>query len=302
MTWISDAAMRHLRDVADWPVPAGERYEVREALARGGMGTIYVAHDRELDRLVALKVLAATAGEHAVERMRAEARILAGLEHPGIVPVHDVGHLADGRLFYVMQRVRGSRLDVHAAGRPLPERLRLFTRICEPVAFAHAHGVVHRDLKPENVMVGPFGEVLVMDWGVAARLDTRAAAIVGTRAYMPPEQARGEAVDARADVFALGGLLHFLLAGGAPDSTPLSGPRALQAIVRKARASSPADRYPDVQALAADVDRFLQSEPVTASPETVVERVARFGRKHQTAIALIAVYLLLRVLIAIAAR
>jgi eukaryotic-like serine/threonine-protein kinase len=97
-----------------------------------------------------------------------EVRILARLEHLGIVPVHDVGTLPDGRVFYAMKRVRGKRLDEVAKTAPLPERLRVFSRICEAVAFAHAHGVIHRDLKPENVMVGSFGEVLVMDWGVRA--------------------------------------------------------------------------------------------------------------------------------------
>ena len=167
MTWLPDAAVERLRDVADWPAPTSDRYEILEPLARGGMGTVYVARDRHLDRRVALKVLSATATEAGAARMREEAQILARLEHPGIVPVYDVGLLDDGRVFYVMKLVDGARLDRHVVDRPLVERLRLFTRICDPVAFAHARGVIHRDLKPENVMVGSFGEVLVMDWGVA---------------------------------------------------------------------------------------------------------------------------------------
>jgi eukaryotic-like serine/threonine-protein kinase len=232
------------------------------------------------------------------------------LEHPGIVPVYDVGELDDGRLFYVMKLVQGPRLDDHVPERPLTERLRIFTRMCEPVAFAHAHGVIHRDLKPENVMVGPFGEVLVLDWGASLILDLRfgisdssrdpcgrPVEIVGTLGYMAPEQARGTTTDPRADVYALGGILHFLL-GGAPDAVPLTGPRAMRAICRKARASDPHDRYDDVLALAADVDRFLAGEPVTASPERSIDRIVRFTRKHRAAIAIIVTYLTLRYLIA----
>jgi len=307
VTWLPNAAIDRLRDVADFPIPATERYEILEAVARGGMGTVYRARDRELERTVAVKVLSAVVERPDVAaRMQQEARILAGLEHPGIVPIYDVGVLQDGRMFYVMKLVSGPRLDEHAAQRPLFERLRLFTRICEPVAFAHAHGVVHRDLKPDNIMIGTFGEVLVMDWGVAqiSEIGNRGeqlSAVVGTRAYMPPEQARGEAVDARADVFALGGILYFLLTGTAPDASVMRGPRALQAICRKARESTPAARYPDVASLAADVDRFLAAEPVTALPETITDQVIRVARKNRVAIAIVLTYLIFRYLIAVLA-
>ncbi len=168
----SDRALAHLREVTQWPDLSGTRYELLGEVARGGMGVVYRARDRELEREVALKVIAVEAAEPDTSaRLRREARILARLEHPGIVPVHDVGELPDGRVFYAMKLVSGKRLD-ELLGQQLPlrERLRLLLRICEPVAFAHAYGVIHRDLKPENVMVGPFGEVLVMDWGVAKRL------------------------------------------------------------------------------------------------------------------------------------
>jgi serine/threonine protein kinase len=305
VTWLSDGAVEHLRDVADWPVIPGHRYEIAEPLGRGGMGIVYRGMDRALNRQVAIKVLSVTAiGPDLAARMRQEAAVLATLEHPGIVPVYDIGLLEDGRLFYVMKLVQGPRLDEHAASRPLTERLRLFTRICDAVAFAHARGVVHRDLKPENVMLGPFGEVLVMDWGVAqvecgptAENAGSRTSIVGTRDYMAPEQARGGCVDARADVYALGGLLEFLLTGSAPAGEP-RGPRALRAICRKARSPEAELRYPDVSSIAADVERFLAAEPVTARREDALDRVMRVVRKHRAAILMITVYLVLRVLIA----
>jgi serine/threonine protein kinase len=245
---LGDRALDHLRRVAAWPEVPGARYVVGGELARGGMGVVYSARDLDLDRDVAVKVIAPEAADAGLAtRLLREARIIARLEHPGIVPVHDVGTLPDGRVYYAMKLVTGKRLDVVAReGLPLRERLRLFLRLCEPVAFAHAHGVIHRDLKPENVMVGPFGEVLVMDWGIAkvvreapeaspapppaadppgasaAAEGTAHGTVLGTPAYMAPEQARGEVerVDERSDVHALGAVLYFLLTGHAPGRAP----------------------------------------------------------------------------------
>jgi serine/threonine protein kinase len=349
---IGDRALDHLREMAQRPDFSGTRYELGRELARGGMGVVYAAYDRELGREVAVKVVAVElADPETIARLQREARIIAHLEHPGIVPVHDVGTLADGRVFYAMKLVSGKRLDALAREGPsLGERLRLFLRVCEAVAFAHAHGVIHRDLKPENVMVGPFGEVLVVDWGVAkhreelpateaspapaapprSEYDTAHGTVLGTPAYMAPEQARGEIdrVDARADVYALGALLYFLLTGRAPGRTK-AGPdeptrtwagatrpsaiesprriapgiaRALEAICLKALAPDPDARYPKVDDLTADVERFLEGERVRAFPENPWQRARRFATRHRTAIALVLAYLVMRIVLLVVAR
>ncbi len=158
------------------PDLSGTRFLLLRETGRGGMGSVWEAEDPELARSVAVKVLDIPDDSwDLAARLRLEARVLARLEHPGIVPVHDVGSLPDGRPFYSMKLVRGERLDESAARlATLPEKLRLVLRVCEPVAFAHSRGVVHRDLKPENVMVGPFGEVLVLDWGIARVVEDEA--------------------------------------------------------------------------------------------------------------------------------
>lgn len=293
--WIADNTLEHLRDVAEWP-DLGPRYEVSGRLGRGGMGAVYLAHDRSLDRDVAIKVLDSP-DQHgdAAAQLLNEATILARLEHPGIVPVHDAGTLADGRVFYVMKRVRGARLsDEIAKGQPfLTQRLDTFLRVCDAVSFAHAHGIVHRDLKPENVMLGPFGEVLVMDWGVATSLSPtpRAqGAIVGTPGFMAPEQESGDGtIDGRADVYALGALLEAML------PTPM--PRPLAAIANHARARLAADRYATVEALATEVVRFRDGERVAAYRETRLERLGRFYRRYRVPILLVLVYMLVRVML-----
>lgn len=169
MKFLSDKTLERLREHSLEPDLAGTRYRLLERIARGGMGIVYAAQDEMLDRRVALKVLDVPDPHGSLaSRLNREARVLARLEHPGIVPVHDVGALADGRVFYTMKFVQGQRLDKHIPSvQSLPDRLRLFLRICDAVAFAHARGVLHRDLKPSNIMIGAFGEVLVMDWGLA---------------------------------------------------------------------------------------------------------------------------------------
>src|SRR5205085_9745724 len=158
----------------------------------------------------------------------------------------------DGRIFYAMKLVRGHRLDERPLART--EALRLFLRLCEAVAFAHANGVVHFDLKPANVMVGAFGEVLVMDWGVARAIgESSPQFAIGTRGYMAPEQERGEAVDARTDVFALGAILRELVC---------DAPKPLRALIEKCAAPNAHDRFENAAQLAAEVARFLDGEPL----------------------------------------
>lgn len=310
----------HLRDLVDAAAPAAAaRYEIREQIGEGGMGAVYLAHDRELDRDVALKMLRAPVpSAEERERIVREARILASLEHPGIVPVHDVGTLPDGRLFYVMKRVRGQRFDDFArAERSRAELLRAFLQMCDAVAFAHAAGVIHRDLKPQNVMLGAFGEVLVLDWGVAKarRLSPDDGGLpydtaAGTLGYMAPEQMRGVADD-RVDVYGLGGILYFMLNRAHPSPTTSveeqwqgghDVPAPLRAICDRARAADPALRYQSVRALAADIANYLDALPVAAHREGPIERLRRVTARHKTAILLVLAYLVVRVALLIFAR
>jgi serine/threonine protein kinase len=248
--------------------------------------------------------------------------------------VHDVGTLADGRVFYTMKFVEGQRLDQYIeslASTPdcLRVLLRIFLRTCDAVAFAHARGVLHRDLKPANVMVGNFGEVLVMDWGLAKILadtvetdsrdphtailygltypanDTMVSAItnhgrvMGTPGYMSPEQARGEIelLDARSDIFSLGKLLRYLLTQKPSERSFGRPERSLEAICAKACAQEREGRYATVPDLAADVSRYLDDLAVAAHHESIFEKLTRFYRRYQFFILLIAAYLLMRVIL-----
>jgi serine/threonine protein kinase len=287
MTWLSDNAVAHLRAVAELPDFSHTRYRLVREIARGGMGVVYEAEDVELRRRVAIKVLASElASENAVERMRTEARTIAGLEHPGIVPLHDVGLLPDGRLWYAMKLVRGRRLAELSS--PTTELLRVFLRICEAVSFAHANGIVHCDLKPENVMLGDFGEVLVMDWGVACATGA-SDVIAGTRGFMSPEQEQGAVVDASTDVFALGAMLRATL--------PSNLPRPLAAICAKASALAKDDRYASVRALANDIANWLDEQPVIAYRENVVERAGRWISRNRALVTIVLAYLVMRVIV-----
>ena len=260
---VSDSVLDHLRHVAALPDLTGTRYVLESEIGRGGLGVVYAARDCQLDRRVALKVLdAALAGE---------AQLIARLEHPAIVPIYEAGTLPDGRTFYAMKLVAGTRLDRYAAGtHSLGERLRIVRRAGEALAFAHTGGVLHRDLKPQNVMVGEFGEVYVMDWGVEA--------VTGTPAFRAPETR----LDERSDIYSLGALLQFVMA---PNAAP-----ALRAIAAKAMRADSAARYPTAAALLADIGRFEEGAAVEAWAEPLWHRLRRFGTRNAVLLWLLAAY------------
>jgi serine/threonine protein kinase len=190
MKFLPDQVVTRLQTGMQTPDLSGTRYRALELLGHGGMGAVWLAQDSILQRPVALKILTAeSSSADLAARLMQEAVVLARLEHPGIVPVHDAGTLPDGRTFYCMKLVEGQTLDRYALRLPLRERLRLFQRIAEPLAFAHSRGIIHRDLKPGNIMVGAFGEVLIMDWGLAK-------VMAATGAPLPAQQDPGYVTDA----------------------------------------------------------------------------------------------------------
>jgi serine/threonine protein kinase len=264
---LSDSVLHHLREVVDRPDVSGTRYELEEELGRGGLGVVYAARDQQLDRRVALKVMdAAWAGE---------ARLIARLEHPGIVPVYETGILPDGRAFYAMKLVAGARADAYLDGNPpLGERLRVIQRVGEALAYAHSCGVLHRDLKPQNVMVGAFGEVYVMDWGVEG--------VAGTPAFRAPDATP----DQRSDVYSMGAFLRFAL--------PPTAPRALAAIAAKAMSAAPQDRYPEAAAMLRDIVRFQDGLAVEAYRESYWEQLARYAARNAVLLWLLAAYVAMR--------
>jgi len=295
---VSEAGFRHR-------FLESERFVGGELIGAGGMGTVVRAFDRELQRDVAIKVLApdAAAIESEVERFVNEARITGQLEHPYIIPVYDLGTDELGRRYFSMRLVDGETVEetlrrfgpsrLHPAC--LGDLLQVFSKVCEAISFAHSRGVLHGDLKPSNVMTGEYGQVYVMDWGVARLLrplpdlppdsapgpDESAQMLVGTPSYMAPEQLRmgRDRIDRRADVFALGAILYQMLTGQPPhaseslqdlvmgraeiDITPPelvategTVPLELSRIALRAMANSPADRYASVDELRHEVEQF----------------------------------------------
>ncbi len=294
------------------------RYRSRSLHAQGGMGEVYLAHDSELGRDVALKELQGRFAQDPTSRARfiREAEITGRLEHPGIVPVYGFGCHSDGRPYYAMRFVEGETLreavrrfhQGDGFGSDPGDRLlirnrllRRFVTVCEAVQYAHSKGIVHRDIKPGNVMLGPFGETLLVDWGLAKVIDgvnrpesepavfqTGACDVgqfVGTPQYASPEQAAGGIIAPASDIYSLGGTLYTILTnrgpveeegipaaldrvrrGEFPRPTEVNPrvPKSLEAICLRAMALRPIDRYPTAKALAEDVERFLVNEPVSA--------------------------------------
>ncbi len=322
---------------------AGVRYRILRPHARGGLGQVSVAVDEELHREVAFKELLANREDDSDcrDRFLLEAEITGGLEHPGIVPVYGLGTRADGRPFYAMKFIRGENLKMairgfhraNAAGRPPGERalefrklLARFVDVCHAIHYAHIRGVLHRDLKPDNIVLGKYGETLVVDWGVAKLVErpeepgdgdttlppisgsssnpTRMGSVVGTPAYMSPEQAEGrlDILGPAADIYSLGATLYTLLtntnpfaaddiievlekvrAGDClkPRQVEPTIPLPLQAICLKAMAVKRKDRYSTAIALAEDIEHWLADEPVAAYPEPLGARIGRWMRHHR---------------------
>jgi eukaryotic-like serine/threonine-protein kinase len=317
-------------DDVDLPEVSPQRYEIAGEVGRGGLGRVVEAKDRYLDRKVALKELLATDGQSRRRFVR-EALITARLQHPSIVPVYEAGRWPDRAPFYAMKLVAGQRLLDKIKG-SLADRLALVPTVlavADAIGYAHSERIVHRDLKPQNVLVGAFGETVVIDWGLAKDLaieDTDAldagpyrnasadhtvdGAVMGTPAYMPPEQAEGQEVDERADVYALGAMLYHVISGRAPhvgDSVdqmiarivagavdPVAAlepevPADLATIVEKAMARSPAQRYPNAAAFADDLRRFTTGQLVAEHRYTAGERVRRWLRRHRAVVAVAAI-------------
>jgi WD40 repeat protein len=326
-----------LPDVADaadvsLKVRDPRRYEFIEEHGRGGLGRVMRTRDLDLGREVAVKEILDPSGVDEVRFVR-EALITARLEHPGIVPVHDAGRWPNGTPFYSMKLVSGRSLkDVLSATASLEERLALLPHIiavADALAYAHDRRIIHRDLKPANIIIGAFGETVVIDWGLAKDLSssekdlgfadagpyrtapdnglTNTGAVMGTPAYMPPEQAGGEQVDERSDVYALGAVLYHLLAGKPPyadtDSPrvlvalrertrpervgtilrkPTIAASELIAIAEKAMAPDADNRYGNARPLADDLRRFQNGQLVHARQYDAYERVIKWVLTHRS--------------------
>lgn len=328
-------------------LPTSERFRVLRPHARGGLGMISIAEDRELGREVAMKEIQPEQAWDASSRSRfmLEAEITGRLEHPGIVPVYSMGTTTSGTPFYVMRFIRGDSLKeaiaaYHDKSRQTSAQerrmaLRMLVRrlvdVCNAIEYAHSRGVLHRDLKPGNIMLGRYGETLVVDWGLArtgvrpahepspeeptyvplssdVSSETRMGSVIGTLAYMSPEQASGrlDLLGPAADVYGLGATLYCLLTGRQPVPRQEQEemlrlvreglippprtinpeiPRALEAICRAAMAKDISKRYASAALLAADLELWLADEPVSVFCEPLIDRITRFAKRHRTAVA-----------------
>jgi len=321
---------------ADVPLPTLAHYEILHELGRGGMGVVYKARQRQLNRIVALKMI--LAGEHAgpdqLARFRAEGETLARLQHPNIVQIHEVGEWRAGEAtpavpFFSLEFVDGGGLDQKIAGRPLPplEAAQLALTLARAVHHAHQHGIIHRDLKPANVLLTQAGQPKIADFGLAKHLDTagaqtRSGAILGSPSYLAPEQAAGRSreIGPATDVYALGAILYEMLTGAPPfrgesslDTVLLvmtqepvrprglqpGLPRDLETICLKCLNKPAAKRYPSALALADDLSRFVNGETILARPVGPVERSWRWCRRNPVPASLLVVVTLLLIVVSL---
>lgn len=309
------------------------KYELLGEVGRGGMGVVYKARQRDLNRIVALKMILASdwASDEEIRRFQAEARATARLRHRNIVGIHEIGE-ESGRHFFAMDFVEGDSLSTILARGPLAfeQAARWMVSIAQAVHHLHEQGIIHRDLKPSNILIDSAGEPVVMDFGLAKVFDsdngaTRSGAILGTPSYMSPEQAAGRnsLISARSDVYSLGAMLYEMLSGRPPfkEANPLDTlvqviegeptllrqlvgtiPRALELICYKCLEKDPARRYASAAELAADLTRFLQGEPVEAHQGGLGQAIERWVRRqpnlavHLTALVAAAVIVQLRFL------
>ena len=314
-----------------------ERYELGDVLGEGSSGKVYTAHDDRFDRDVALKLLQVEGTEEQqikkMARFIQEARLNAKLEHPNIMPLYDIEFGQVDNTYFTMRKANGRTLAalidearetevVPAEIEKLTDCIGIVIRLCSALACAHTKGVVHRDVKPENVMIGEFGEAILLDWGTAVTEEDRTQVtndLIGTPAYMSPEQARREKIDERTDVYTLGALLYELITfhlptwstdvdefwekkqAGIIDPMPTAllrdFPFPLQAIVRKALMPQPADRYQSVQELSEDLRALLEGDTVTVYRSRWPERLRRWYRSHRVAIWLLTLSNCLAILI-----
>lgn len=280
-------------------------FDVKGTLGEGGMGRVLLVRQRSLARDVAVKIVKSGASQRDHADLVREARISGALEHPGIVPIHALGADELGRPLLVMKRIQGVdwnallRAPEHAAwatvtsesGDRLHANLEILERVCRALELAHSRGIIHRDVKPANVMLGPFGEVYLVDWGIAVEDGTRADALVGTAAYMAPEMVTGEPIDPRTDVFLLGGVLHRILVGKPrhagltvpeviaaaltvePYEYPASVPSDLASLANRATAARPDDRPQGVRAFREALMAFSRHRSAIVLSEAALERL-----------------------------
>jgi len=288
------------------PTRIGE-YEILEVLGRGGMGTVYKAHQKQLNRIVALKTIRSGefASEDQIERFEAEASALAKLQHPGIVPIFEFGK-KDGKHFFSMAYVEGDTLSDLVNDQPIPgeQAAKLMVSVAQAVGHAHGNNILHRDLKPANILLDQDGAPKVTDFGLVKFTDsntelTETGQLLGTPAYMSPEQVAGntEEIDLTSDIYSLGGTLYCLLTGRPPFQSaskidlllsvasrePVSPCQLnpgididLETICLKCLRKSPADRYQTTSELADDLTRYLAKKPILARPISMLERTKKF--------------------------